>query len=349
MRELIGRSHESAKAKKAHTRRAWQLFRPLIDRKIIEFIPKTIQTPHGAKLRVNVDLQEDFSMNHALSLWIHDTLPLMDPNAPDFALVMEELEKLEYPKPNRDFVYSTFNAFADKHPWVGQEAIRPKSIAREMFEEFRSFADYIKLYDLQRAEGILLRHLSNVQKVLAQTVPDTAKNDTLREMEVYLATMLRQVDSSLLDEWEKMRDPSYQAVEQADMRPPGAEEALRDITRDPTAFLATIRVRIFAFLRGLITADYPEELEDWPAERLQSAMDCFLLDHDRICLDPEARNLRHTYVTPSEDKSSWQVQQMIIDPEGINDWVAEFQVDLPKSRETGQPALHLIKFGPLVE
>ena len=70
---------------------------------------------------------------------------------------MEELEKCEYPKPNREFVYSTFNNFAATHPWVGQENIRPKSIAREMFESFRSFADYIRDYELQRAEGVLLQ------------------------------------------------------------------------------------------------------------------------------------------------------------------------------------------------
>jgi hypothetical protein len=225
MQELIARCHETPKAKKALTRRGWQLFRALVERKIIEFIP---QTADGAKVRVNVALQDDFSMNQTLSLYVHDTLPLMDPQAPDYALVvltlvesiledpdiilrkqldkvkgqavaemkmqgieynqrMEELEKLEYPKPNRDFIYSTFNAFAARHPWVGQENIRPKSIAREMFEEFRSFADYIKIYELQRAEGLLLRHLSSVYKVLAQTVPDAAKNDTIREMELYLA------------------------------------------------------------------------------------------------------------------------------------------------------------------
>jgi ABC-type lipoprotein export system ATPase subunit len=209
-------------------------------------------TAKGAKLRVNVDLQRDFALNQTLALYLVDTLPLIDPAAPDYALVvltlvesiledpdvilrrqlnkvkgqaiaemkmegldynqrMEELEKLEYPKPNRDFIYSTFNAFAAQHPWVGQENIRPKSIAREMFEEFRSFADYIKIYELARSEGVLLRHLSSVHKVLAQTVPDSAKNETLREMELYLSTMLRQIDSSLLEEWEKMRDPSYQA------------------------------------------------------------------------------------------------------------------------------------------
>src|SRR5438045_989528 len=210
-------------------------------------------------------------MDQTLSLYLLETVPLVDPHAPDYALVlltlvesiledpdiilrkqldkiktqkmaemkqegldyeerMEELEKLEYPKPNREFIYSSFNAFADRHPWVGQENIRPKSIAREMFESFRSFSDYIRDYELQRAEGVLLRHLNSVFKVLAQTVPDSAKNDTVREMELYLSTIIRQVDSSLLDEWEKMRDPNYHAAASKEVRPPGAEEAANDIT-----------------------------------------------------------------------------------------------------------------------
>src|SRR5438034_650502 len=164
---------------------------------------------------------------------------------------MEELEKLEYPKPKREFIYSTFNAFADRHPWVGQENIRPKSIAREMFEQFRSFADYIKDYELQRAEGVLLRHLSSVHKVLAQTVPDMAKTDTVREIELYLGAMIRQVDSSLIEEWERMRaspaprpSPPMGERESDQLRPPGAEEAAQDITRDTKTFTATTRTRI---------------------------------------------------------------------------------------------------------
>ena len=398
MRDLIAQSHEQPKAKKALTRRGWQLFRALVERGIVEFIPQTVE---GAKVRVNVALQDDFSMNQTLSLYLHDTLPLMDPQAPDYALVvltlvesiledpdlilrrqldkvkgqavaemkmqgieydkrMEELEKLEYPKPNREFIYSTFNAFAAKHPWVGQENIRPKSIAREMFEEFRSFADYIKIYELQRAEGVLLRHLSSVHKVLAQTVPDAAKNDTLREMELYLATMLRQIDSSLLEEWEKMRDPDYvPRGEQAEVRPPGAEEAARDITRDAKTFTAAIRNRIFTFLRALASGDLetalasvnaqpsPDE-EPWTTDRLRRAMEAYHVGHERICLDPEARNLRHTYVTPSEDKSRWRVQQMLIDPAGANDWVAEFDIGLAESRTTGEPALQLLRVASLV-
>ena len=445
MQQLIARCHESPRQKQAHIKRAWQLFRSLLDRKIVEFIePRSSRgnealesnsqlstidpqpgsqslltsAPTGQKIRVNIELQEDFSMDQALSLYLLDTIPLVDPQQPDYAFIlltlvesiledpdiilrkqldqvkdrkmaemkmegieydqrMEELEKLEYPKPNQEFIYSTFNAFADRHPWVGQENIRPKSIAREMFESFRSFSDYIRDYELQRAEGVLLRHLNRVYKVLAQNVPDAAKNDQIREMELYLGSMIRQVDSSLLDEWEKMRNPNFQRAETKEARPPGAEEAAQDITRDTKAFTAAIRNRIFVFLRGLVIADYeaaitnlstgtgradpalrdqdaqqrvPTDAEGqpWTADRLRAAVEAYELEHERICLDPNARNARHTYVVPSEDKKSWRVQQMLVDPEEDNDWVAEFEVDLAQSRALGEPFLQLRRIGGLV-
>ncbi len=394
LRDLVRRCHDSPNQKKSHTRRAWQLFRSLYERQIVEF--------DGAhRLRVNVELQDDFSMDQTLSLYLLETLPLLDPLAPDYALDlitlvesilenpevilrrqldriktakmaewkqqgmeyndrMEELEKLEYPKPRRDFVYDTFNAFADKHPWVGQENIRPKSIAREMFEEFRSFADYIKLYELQRSEGLLLRHLNSVHKVLAQTVPDSAKNDAIREMELYLATMLRQVDSSLVEEWERMRNPDYQPRgSTVDLRPPGAEEAAKDITRDAKAFTAALRGVLFAFLRAFADGDsetalaalpLPNDAEGqpWTAPRLDAALDAYRQGHEYIRLDPEARNLRHTYVVPAEDRRTWRIQQMLVDPQEANDWVAEFEADLIRSRETQSPVLQLRRIGPLI-
>ena len=399
MQSLVHRSHGTPKEKKAHFRRAWQLFRSLVERKIVEFTPRDAD---GVHLRLNIGLQQDFSMHQTLSLYLHDTLPLMDPEAPDYALVlltlvesiledpdlilrrqldkiktkavaemkqdgieynerMEELEKLEYPKPNREFIYSTFNAFAERHPWVGQENIRPKSIAREMFEEFRSFADYIKIYELQRAEGLLLRHLSGVHKVLTQTVPDTAKNDSVREMELYLGAMIRQVDSSLLEEWERLNDPNYRppGEETTEVRPSGWEEAARDITRDATGFTAHIRTRVFAFLRALASGDCEAALaavppsavvEDdlWTPERLRAAMDDYLADHHRIRLDPTARNLRHTYVIPDEDKRTWRVQQVLVDPDEANDWAVNFDVDLTRSRESSEPILQFRSLGPVM-
>ena len=77
-------------------------------------------------------------------------------------------------------------------------------------------------------------------------------------------------------------------------------------------------------------------------------MEAYELEHERICLDPNARNARHTYVVPSEDKKSWRVQQMLVDPEEANDWVAEFEVDLAQSRILGEPFLQLRRIGSLV-
>jgi superfamily II RNA helicase len=400
MRRLIRDCHDWEGAKPAHFKRAWQLFRALLNRRIVELT----HAAEGAKVRVNVDLQDDFSMNQALSLYLLETLPLLDPEAPDHALDlltlvesilenpeiilrkqldrlkgekvaemklagieyeqrMAELEKLEYPKPRRDFVYATFNAFADRHPWVGEENIRPKSIAREMFERYCSFADYVKDYDLQRSEGLLLRHLNSVYKVLAQTVPDGAKSEPVREMEVYLGAMLRQVDSSLLDEWEKLRDPGYRAPEAAELKPPGADQAALDVTRDAKAFTAAVRNRVFTFLRSLQVQEFEEAAqllaeaggveppaldgaaEPWTPDRLKATLADYLAGHGAFRLDPEGRNLRHTYVLPAADGGAWTVQQMLVDPEGVNDWVAEFEVDLGASRRKGGPALRLLRLG----
>ena len=211
---------------------------------------------------------------------------------------------------------------------------------------------------MQRAEGVLLRHLNSVFKVLAQTVPDTAKNDSVREMELYLGTMIRQVDSSLLDEWEKMRDPNYRPGETAEVRPPGAGEAAADITRDPKAFTAAIRNKIFTFVRGLVIGDYESALANlvspldaggqaWNAARLQLTLEAYHSDHERICLEPDARNAQHTYVLPAEDRQTWRVQQMLVDPEAHNDWVAEFEVDLGESKKSGEPTLRLRRIGSL--
>jgi len=259
-----------------------------------------------------------------------------------------KLDELEYPKPCRDFIYSTFNDFSDRHPWVGQENIRPKSIAREMFENFRSFADYINDYELNRTEGVLLRHLSSVHKVLAQTVPDTFKTEPVQEMEAWLAGMLRGIDSSLLDEWERMRDPNYKPGEDEEEKP-----EVVDITRNKREFTALIRTEIFKFLRALAVHNFSGAVAALAGSALNAdvitgIMEPYYLDHERIRLDNEARNGRHTYVEPSEGGKTWRVCQVLVDPEELNDWQAEFSVDLTQAREENKVSLVLVSLGPVV-
>jgi len=395
LRELIRGCHEGPKDKIRHRDRAFQLFRPLVDRGIVEFIAPS--APGMAKLRVKSDLGEDFSMDHALALWLLDTIPLLDVQSPEYPLdlltlvesILEDpdlllrkqlekeksrliaqwkaegveydermarLQEVEYPKPQREFVYGTFNAFAERHPWVGNENIHPKSIAREMFEGFRTFSDYVKEYELQRSEGLLLRHLNATWRVLAQTVPDSAKTEEVREMEEYLAAMLRQVDSSLLEEWERLKNPAFVAEESQELRPPGAEEAARDITRDPKAFLAMVRTRILSFLGSWNAEEYDEALDllalepdeseqEWTAIRLRERREAYREVNDRPRLDAEGRNLRHTHLEKSPD--SWRVEQVIQDLSEHNDWSGIFSVDLSASRERAEPVLRLLRLAPL--
>src|SRR5690606_29900709 len=157
-----------------------------------------------------------------------------------------KLDELEYPKPQKEFIYGTFAQFILKHPWVGQESIRPKSIVREMVENYIDFPGYIKLYDLERSEGVLLRHVASVHKVLAQTIPPAAKNEDVQEIEDWLTGLLRGTESSLLDEWERLKNPEWQADED---ETPQALEAV-DITKNMREFTALIRQEIFHLLRA---------------------------------------------------------------------------------------------------
>jgi hypothetical protein len=270
---------------------------------------------------------------------------------------MLELEKLEYPKPNREFVYGTFNEFAARHPWVGQENIRPKSIVREMVESYFTFSDYIREYELQKTEGVLLRHLMSVYKVLEHTVPPAAKNEALTEVEAFLGATIRQVDSSLLDEWEKLRDPSFVAEEKKEATLSAADEK-PDITRNARVFTNLVRAEIFSMLRALAGRNFEAALENldnledeagqpWTAPRLERLAVDYLKEHERISLDNEARNLRHTFVKTAEDKSTWTVQQSVVDPAGHNDWTLDVKVDLGCSRDLGRAHLQLLRFGPI--
>lgn len=374
MQKLIRRCHDNPHQKRQHRRNAFQLFRSLVDRKIIEFNP----------LRVNVDLQEDFSLNHALSLYLLDTLRLLDPTALDYAVdvltlvesILEnpdlilrkqldriktekmdemkqegveyddriaELEKLEYPKPRRDFIYDTFNAFSAAHPWVGQDNIRPKSIAREMYETFQSFSEYIREYQLQRVEGLLLRYLADVYKTLVQTVPDQFKSDEVLSMEVYLGSLVRQVDSSLLDEWERLKNPNWVKTEVSEDAA-SEKRAPTDIVSNHKAFTVMVRNDIFRLIRALATRDYETALsmintENWTTEKLEKILEPYYVDHSRICTDAKARNPKNA--TISEQDQCWQVQQTLVDPEEHNDWILDLSIDLERSRQTGAPVMVL--------
>jgi len=389
MRSLIDECHETPTKRAALRKRAWQLFRALVERKIVEIIPRAERSAPERKLRVNVELQADFSLHQALSLYLIDTLPKLDRESPDYPFNVltlcesivgdpdiilrrqldlvktnkmvemkaagveyderiTKLDELEYPKPLREFVYDTFNAFAAAHPWVEDENVKPKSIAREMFERYMSFADYVREYGLQRSEGLLLRHLSQVWKVLAQTVPDTAKTEEVEEMEAYFRELIRGIDASLLEEWERMKNPDWVADESADGKP--NRPASFDITRDKVSFRRLVRAEILLWLQGLIAWGAQGGLQqinnedvDKELEKSYRQFETYFEQRGRFRLDPEGRATKHTHWDESENLDAWTVSQMLIDYEGHNDWEAVFSVSLPESRSENRAVVKFVE------
>ena len=261
---------------------------------------------------------------------------------------MAELEKLEYPKPNREFIYGTFNAFAAKHPWVGDENIRPKSIAREMYERFMSFHDYVREYGLQRSEGVLLRYLSDVYKALVQTVPERYRNEELEDIIEYLRAMVRAVDSSLLDEWERMKNPGEAILPRAQ----APEHRPQELTDDPRAFAAHVRNELYRLVRLLGNLRYPEALElltqgegeAWTAAKLEAAMAPYFAEHGQVVLTPKARRPEYTLLKQTGPRQ-WDAQQRLLDLEGHADWMLDCAIDLTGRKAEDGPLLTLRRIG----
>jgi superfamily II RNA helicase len=385
MARLIKRSHEPPARRRIHGRTAILILKSLLDASIVTRKP-------GGGFEVHVDLQEDFSLHHALSLWLVDTIARIQAESetyaldvmtlvesilenPDFILRQQadalkraklaelkqagveyeervaELEKIDYPKPQAEFVYETFNAFARQHPWAAGDNIRPKSIAREMFEKFMSFNEYVREYELARAEGVLLRYLSETYKALVQTVPAPAKTEETAEIELFLGTMVRAIDASLLEEWEQLRPGSRPAPR----APDEVASETPDVTRDERGFTLLVRNAMFQLVKALAKRDYgaAEQLIDpapgqtapaWPASRILATMLPFFVEHVAIRTDPAARAPHNTRIEKTE-VGTWKVSQSLFDADDANDWVIEAVVDLERSRGEGRPVFWVDRIG----
>jgi superfamily II RNA helicase len=379
LRRIIRDSHESLAKKTALRKRAFELFRGLVEGNILSIIPKPERTS-PVKVRLNIELQDDFSLNQALATYLIEAIPQLNPTDPAYPLNvislaeaivedpaqiirkqidkakdklvsemkadgieydarMDALEQVEHPKPGKEFIYATYNEFVRKNPWAKEASIRPKSIAREMFEDYSSFEDYIKTYKLEKSEAILLRHLTEVYKILVQTVPPNLKTEELLEAESFFGQMLRATDSSLLDEWEKLRNPDF--INETAQSP--TEKKAIPLSRNKTALTQATRAAVLNFIKLLSHQNYEAALSSVESEftipALSERMDSYHDTHGLIRLDPEARNIKHTHIQEVPDKKIWRISQTLIDQENFNDHIARFSLDLTLSDLKNAPAL----------
>ncbi|MCL2535806.1 MAG: DUF3516 domain-containing protein, partial [Nocardiaceae bacterium] len=252
---------------------------------------------------------------------------------------MELLDEVTWPKPLAELLEQAYETFASSQPWVRDFALSPKSVVRDMFERAMSFAEYVRHYNLARSEGLVLRYLSDAYRAIRQTVPDEAKTDELRDIIEWLGELVRQVDSSLVDEWSELVNPTV--TDDTPIVPP----APPSILGNSRAFTILVRNELFRRVQ-LAALERDDELAaldpdvDWGA-----FLDAYYDEHDEVSTGPASRSATLFEVT--ESRTAWKVEQTIDDPAGDHDWRIRATVDLVASEEAGEAVLHVDWIGRL--
>ena len=255
----------------------------------------------------------------------------------DYEERLARLDEVEWPKPLKEFLYTTFDAWAVHHPWLGQENLRPKSIVRDLYERAMTFREYVNYYGIKGSEGVLLRYLTDAFKGLQKTVPDSLWTSELEDVFEWLGALVRQVDSSLLDEWERLQNPAQLNEE---IRPQAV-----DITTQTRAFQVMIRNATFRWIQLLSRADYTGLAQEAEGdlsdpERIKEVVSAYWEDFNEVTTDAEARSSRWLVET-ARDQTQVIVEQIVCDPEGFNEWRLRGVVELEASREAGEAVAKL--------
>jgi len=208
-----------------------------------------------------------------------------------------------------------------------------------------TFTEYVGFYGLARSEGLVLRYLANAYQALRRTVPEDAKTDALRDLQEWLGELVRQVDSSLLDEWEKLRDPQAQDAVPAslDQRPP-------PVTANARAFRVLVRNALFRRVELAARRRWDElgELDEdagWDAESWRQAVEAHFVEHAEIGTGADARGPDLLIIDEQPDR--WVVRQIFDDPAGHHDWAINAEVDLAASDESGTAVVWVTAVGQM--
>ena len=259
---------------------------------------------------------------------------------------MELLEEVTWPKPLEELLDAAFQTYRASQPWVGDFELSPKSVVRDLYERAMTFNDYIGFYKLNRSEGLVLRYLSDAYKAARQTIPDEAKTEELLDLIEWLGELVRQVDSSLLDEWEQLINPAASIEASTPVLPP----APKGVTTNIRAFRILVRNELFRRVQLAALEDYEQlgELDaaaGFDADAWGDAMDPYFDAHNVLGTGGDARSSAMLMV--DEGSTAWIVRQIFDDPAGDHDWGISATVDLAESNAAGVAVVRVTAVGML--
>ena len=382
MKHLLTDNHEDRPAQRAHIHRAIQIYRALLAGGVVERLAEPDELGRWVRLTVDLQfdfaLNQPLSPFALAALELLDaespSYPLdalsviestldnprqvlsaqqfrargeavaqMKADGLDYDTRMDLLDSVTYPKPLEDLLEHAFGIYRRGHPWVADHELAPKSVVRDMYERSMTFTEYIGFYGLSRSEGLVLRYLADAYKALRQTVPEDGKTEELIDLIEWLGELVRQVDSSLIDEWERLRNPDAEDAATPAAQPPS-------VTRNVRAFRVLVRNALFRRVTLAALGHYTElgELDadsGWDADGWGDALDAYFDEHDEIGTGPDARG--PGLLILDEGPQVWTARQIFDDPAGNHDWGFSAQIDLAASDEAGTAVLRITDVGQL--
>jgi len=382
LRRLLTDNHEPREAQRHHIRRAIAIYRTLVAAGVVERLDQPDEDGRVTRLTVDLqenfalnqplgpfalgafELLDRESDSYALDLISIVEATLDDPgvilraqeskarteaiaqmkaDGLEYEERMARLDDVTYPKPLAEILEGAWEIYGRGHPWVSEHPVRPKSVVRDLWERAMTFVDFVGFYGLARSEGLVLRYLTDAYRALIQSVPDSNKTEELRDLTEWLGELVRQVDSSLLDEWEQLRHPTTQVPVDVPL-----DEAPPPVTANHRAFSILMRNAMFRHveLASLRRYDDLAELDEagrWNADRWRDALAPYFAEHDFIGTGAEARSSRLLMVDQGRSgplsgvagPRIWKVRQTLDDPAGHHEWAIEATVDLDASDEVG--------------
>ncbi|MBB3661987.1 superfamily II RNA helicase [Prauserella sediminis] len=385
MRHLLEDNHEDRAAQRRHILRAIAIFRALLAAGVVERLDTPDADGRRVRLTVDlqfdfalnqplsplalaaIELLDEESPSYALDVVSIIESTVDDPKqilsqqrfkargeavaemkaqGIEYDERMDLLEEVDYPKPLTELLEAAYATYRQGHPWVADYALSPKSVVRDMYERAMNFVEYIGHYNLARSEGVLLRYLADAYDTLRRTVPDDAKTEPLSDLIEWLGELVRQVDSSLLDEWEALRHPDEEVAASHPER--SLPEGPPPVTRNERAFRVLVRNEMFRRVELAAREAYDAlgELDDgWDADDWADALDEYFEEYDELRTGPDARGPAMLII--DQQPGIWKVRQIFDDPEGDRDWGISAEIDLDASDETGAPVLRITDVGPL--
>jgi hypothetical protein len=381
MRHLLTDNDEDRTAQRRHIRRAIAIYRALLAGGVVERLSEPDSDGRSVRLTVDLQLDfalnqplspfalaalellDRDSPSYALDALsvIESTLdnprPVlmaqqfkargeavaqMKADGIEYEARMDLLESVTYPQPLTELLDAAYEMYRRGHPWVADHELAPKSVARDMHERAMTFTEYVAFYGLSRSEGLVLRYLADAYKALRQTVPEEARTEELTDLIEWLGELVRQVDSSLLEEWERLVNPVDAGVSTVDTPPA--------VTRNLRAFRVLVRNAMFrrvslAALRRFDELGQLDSDSGWDSGAWADALDPYFDEHDSIGTGPDARGPAMLLIEESPDR--WLVRQILDDPAGDHDWGISAEVDLAASDELGAAVIRITEVGQL--